>query len=103
MGGSGCGCLLSSSRSYVVYHSSVAPSLSTSYRAKREQASERCYCPAKAGRGMGEKWSLVRRLICPCPSTRAYSPECSHPCAGRRAPPGGGALWLPLDRKSTRL
>src|SRR3989344_8069517 len=50
MGGSGCGCPLSSSRSYVVYHSSVAPSLSTSYRAERAQASERYYCPAKAGR-----------------------------------------------------
>ena len=77
MGGSGCGCPLSSSKSYVVNHSSVAPSLSTLSRAERAQASERYYCPAKAGRGR-EKilWSLVRRIICPCPT---------HPCAGRRA------------------
>ena len=49
--------------------------------------------------GYGRSWSLVRHITCPCPSTRARTPECSHPCAGKRAANGStpsiyGLFWM---------
>src|SRR3989344_4305922 len=53
------------------YSTLIAATMSTSYRAERAQASERYYCPAKAGRGTGTgrgyrgRWCVVLSALAP--------------------------------------